>query len=256
MAENGETRADRSRVRHSRRALHRHAFTLVEMMVAVGLVVFLTGLTLTAAAALVERAEVQRTRDVITLLDQACRDWELRKDAKVTWGPDEDTYDMTSGRAHVLLISELLETIRAGSDPTIALIDEAFLYRYQRGEVPPWIAQDYEARLEFVPFQQRQSIVVLDAWGKPVYPTHPGAPASPDAEVRDADGTERTDNENEYGIALHRRICFVSAGPDGLFGVEREFPLLSAAEQHEAMEAARADNVYSYRPGDPASGGP
>lgn len=248
------SRIDVPRARRSPRDVRRCArsFTLVEALVVVGLVVFLTGLTMSAVTALTEWTEVRRTRDTIRLLDQACTSWQLRKDAKVTWGPDEQTFDLKSDRAPVLLISELLDTIGAKSDPTIALIDDEFIYQYERGELPPWILNDYEARLEFVPFQQRGSLTVLDAWGTPIYSTHPGAPASPGA-PSDADGTERTDNENQYGVALSRRICFVAAGPDRRFGVEREFPLLSVGDRGEAMKRARADNIYSYQPG-PGSG--
>ncbi len=93
--------------------------------------------------------------------------------------------------------------------------------------------------------------MILDAWDRPIYPTHPGPLWEyvnfylPQA---DEDGTGRLYNEGAYGIARNRRICFVSAGPDGKFGVDGEFDSLPPGDVAEAMRTARADNIYSYQP--------
>ena len=52
-------------------------------------------------------------------------------------------------------------------------------------------------------------------------------------------GTISTDAEHIYGRAVGRRLLFVSAGPDGLFGD------LEADEETPEHESAH-DNVYSY----------
>ena len=56
-----------------------------------------------------------------------------------------------------------------------------------------------------------------DPWGQPYRVVHPGqvAPPNTDPDDVDDDGTKRTEVERIYGIAVNRRICFVSAGPDG-----------------------------------------
>ena len=94
-------------------------------------------------------------------------------------------------------------------------------------------------------------ITILDAWGTPIYSTHPGAPAAPGVQPVDADGTERTLNESYYGIARNRRVCFVSAGPDRLFGLYWEFTGLTGPELEEAIAEAMKDNIYSYQPEQP-----
>ena len=55
----------------------------------------------------------------------------------------------------------------------------------------------------------------------------------------DADGTIRTYNEGFYGVAKNRQVCFISAGPDGVFG------RLYAPEGSPDFEQTK-DNVYSY----------
>ncbi len=90
-------------------------------------------------------------------------------------------------------------------------------------------------------------MTVLDAWGTPIYATHPGSlwtttPLVPFYQKeRDPDGTIRTYNEEQYGIAPHRSIVFVSAGPDQRFGLTDEFP----PQETEAILEARIDNIYS-----------
>jgi len=52
----------------------------------------------------------------------------------------------------------------------------------------------------------------------------------------------RTPAENILGVCTNRRICLVSAGPDGLFGVSGEVTPDTAV----ARSAAAADNIYLY----------
>ena len=90
---------------------------------------------------------------------------------------------------------------------------------------------------------------VIDAWGVPIYATHPGEVVSAAAgDSLDDDGTERTPNETMYGIARHRRICYVSAGPDRLFGLPKEFPGVPPQQMYEKIREAQKDNIYSYLP--------
>ena len=62
----------------------------------------------------------------------------------------------------------------------------------------------------------------------------------------DPDLTETTINEYYFGHAQNRQVCFISAGPDGLFGTTLEFSGLAGLELQRAIEAARSDNIYSY----------
>ena len=86
------------------------------------------------------------------------------------------------------------------------------------------------------------SLTILDAWGTPIYATHPGRSYDPNLfeadpnyyKPPDPDGTIRTYNEREYGVARNREVCFVSAGPDRRFG------------HLQADPQGSEDNLYSY----------
>ncbi|MBT8484156.1 MAG: hypothetical protein HKO59_10085 [Phycisphaerales bacterium] len=219
---------------------HRHAFTLVEMLVAVGVVVFLVGLTLSAGAALAARSDVEQTKSTLQLLDLAVREWELAADRPVSWGDIPGVSDIWAGRAEVLITTELLT--RIARQPTartiLTQIDPAFVYTYQEGVHPAWIywPQEQAEQAQFT-----GGLAILDAWGTPIYTTHPGAVVrSPSGGVViDPDGTEQTFNERKYGVARDRRICFVSAGPDRRWGSMSAVPGTIPFEETQ-------DNIFSY----------
>lgn len=222
------------------------AFTLVELVVAIGILSVIAGLAIAATGVVVRRAQVQRTDTTLRLLDAATAAWReaagrpLRRAAS----PDAELQPETP---YVLVLSEVLRAIERApaSRAVVARIDPAFLHRYDESDVvdpPPWI-RTYDE--EFVLPAFLGELTVLDAWGTPIYATHPGAP---DPAGPDVDGTERTPNEQDFGIAAGRRICFISAGPDRRFGIVSEFPGLSGAELQRRRADARADNVWSYPP--------
>ena len=85
---------------------------------------------------------------------------------------------------------------------------------------------------------------LLDTWGGRVAFVFPGRAFryGVDTGLPDADGTVRTPAENILGVCTNRRICLVSAGPDGLFGVSGEVTPDTAI----VRAAAAADNIYLY----------
>ena len=81
---------------------------------------------------------------------------------------------------------------------------------------------------------------IFDPWNRRIGVIFPGraatkaevaaavtAPTSQGIDVED--GSVRTMDEHYMGICRNRKMCFVSAGPDGDFGTS-------------------ADNIYSYEP--------
>ena len=125
----------------------------------------------------------------------------------------------------------------------LARIDDGLFHTYRH--------QDASAWLNGAPLDEKfvGALTVLDAWGTPVYATHPGRTWTTDDEdpwgEADPDGTIHTLNEESYGVALNRQVVFVSAGPDRLFGIPREFLHLSIQQRHEAKGEARRDNLYT-----------
>lgn len=222
------------------------AFTLVEMLVAIGIVVLLAGLTVTAVGALTARQKVTRTESVLLLLDTAMQEWQIAADRRLIRA-DHSGADLQPDTELIFVISEVTRALRRAPDSAtiLAKIEPALVHEYVDGETPPWIRTfaEEQALPDFI-----GELALLDAWGVPIYATHPGEVARPDAAIVDTDGTERTINEGIYGVARNRRVCFVSAGPDRRFGLLSEFPGLPPDQLYEAAAAARDDNIYSYPP--------
>jgi type II secretory pathway pseudopilin PulG len=238
---------------------------LIELVVVVGIIVLLTGLTVSVGTRIVERSEVRATENTMRLLDMAMMEWEAQADRKLTWGIDgqdingdtqpgavydvqgtnnlDDPYD-SQATPDVLIISEVLQPVRriAACKAILAQVAPEYLHEYDgNNSYPQWIdtpEEQSQLNSRFI-----GALTVLDAWDNPIYATHPGAivPAGNITFTIDADGTVRTYNEDVYGVAVSRRICFVSAGPDGDFG-ELYIP---------GQRGAAADNVYSYPVIDP-----
>jgi type II secretory pathway pseudopilin PulG len=228
-------------------------FSLVETTVVIGVIVLLAGLTLSAGTAVIRHGEQRLTATVLTQLDTAVREWELQADRNVSWWQlgydDVDVYDASdvhSNTPPVLIITEILDAIRHNDAvrQILAQIEPGLVYRY-RDDTAPWLDEPREKN--HVNDRFVGGMTVLDAWGTPVYATHPGrlwllTPTLPGYSLeRDPDGTIRTLNEQNYGVAPNRRIVFVSAGPDQLFGLAAKFP----PGEMTAMTDARLDNLYS-----------
>lgn len=266
--------ADSVAVRSAHRGARR-SFTLVEMVVTIGIIVVLAGLTVSATVALVERSEIRQTENVLRLLDTAVQEWEAEADRKLTWGVWDPgsgrTYDMYDAVPHVYTVSEALFRINKSESVRLIVgqIDPDLVFRYDTSQdAPPWIRspdpddpdlQSGEAMRwygEPEGLNQRPitgMLAVLDAWGTPIRAVHPGrawVAAADEIEVRDDDGTisVRLELDNDettygaeefYGVVRAQRILLVSAGPDGKFG-----------NLEEAADSARHDeihdNIYSY----------
>ncbi|MHC4140805.1 MAG: type II secretion system protein [Planctomycetota bacterium] len=230
----------------------KRAFSLLEMMIAMGVVLLLAGLSLSVSVAVIERSERHRTEATLQLLDTAVKEWELAADRKLLWWQYGDVAgargraDVHADTDEVMIITEILDVISrpAAVREILAGIDPPLVYTYQQDTSPAWI--DGGVDPAFV-----GGLTVLDSWGTPIYATHPGRPwidadgQGPYPIERDDDGTIRTRNETDYGVAPSRRVVFVSAGPDGRFGLPVEFLDLGFAERTAAIEAARRDNLYS-----------
>ena len=239
--------------RGSRRRSSRGGFTLIELVVVIGIMLLLLGLTLSVGVAVRTQSEIRETENILRLLDTATQEWERQADRQLSWGrdgnPTGSVYDMQGlvgqppWTAEILVITELLQTISRPSavKQIVAQIDPDFIHTYRAGEYPVWIQTPQERTQMDMRFDGE--ITVLDAWGSPIYATHPGRVRDPnvfpnednDAYPGDQDGTVHTYNEDIYGVARNRQVCFVSAGPDGEFGF-----------MSQADDELTKDNLYSY----------
>lgn len=228
-------------------------FTLIELVVVIAIILLLLGLTLSAGLAIRKQSEVRETENILRLLDTAMQEWQRIAERPLSWGIDDPingtTYDLQGGvgapyyliTPEHLIITELLSVVMR-PDPAkhiIAQIDSAFIYRYEAGQYPAWIPSPDEMAMD----EFAGGITVLDAWGWPIYATHPGRVSNPDlfpedSVLPDDDGTVVTDNERIYGTSINRTVVFVSAGPDGDFGDFR------GADDSPEFEKTK-DNIYS-----------
>ncbi len=215
-------------------------FTLIELVVVISIILLLVGLTMSVGLAVRSQSETRQTENVLILLDQAVKQWQIAADRQLSWGKNDTpvgaVYDVegedTGGSpipADAQLI-QLLERIRTNSAARdiLAQIDNDFLHREVENDVT--------------------FLTLVDPWGKRICLIHPGRVVNPNPPfndnplLADLDGTIRTEDEKPLGIALNRALLFLSAGPDNEFGD------LSADPGSDDFKQTQ-DNVYSYKPG-------
>jgi len=259
--------------RGSPAARPRRAFTLMELIIVIGIILLLTALTVTVGVGVVAKSEVRATESTLKLLDLAVQEWETESGRKITWGREDEppnaTFDINpttpqyvsdyDERTMLNIVLDKVQRNPTASD-ILRQIDGAYLKRV-------------DATIDS---EDVQVLEVLDAWEQPVYVIHPGRvvdtrtfnPSNtslPNVDLfasqvvdTDEDGTIRVGAdpaigmhpliadageafawENILGVCKNRRICFVSRGPDGDFGD------LSADPDTNEYKAT-LDNVYSY----------
>ncbi len=226
--------ATRSRSRSAtRRARGRSAFSLVELMVVIGIIILLVGLVLAVSTAMVAQSEARETRNTLALLDTAMSEWELSAQRTISYGTNQTfntqagqlqyVFDIPATTADSQLIIEVLRRLRGdeGVEAILSRINPEFLKRLPNGDQE--IVDAWGERLRVV-FSGREFI---------------GPPVSSSDTGPDADGTIRLPLEDRLGVVRNRTVLFVSAGPDGQFGD------LSGTE---AQRELAADNLYSYDP--------
>jgi len=264
------------------------AFTLVELMMVIGIIILLVAITAAVSTSLIRRSEIQRTESVLSLLTAALEDYRLAADRDVSMGEDNlppgAIYDLHPDTPHIASVAELLAVI--GRMPSVktalAQIPEELIARFSSGGsgTPDWLSpgdpDDPDPNAgswgltDFNDLSTRHPsadiVVVLDAWETPIRLIHPGRvrdsipgvndpePPTWPAWTRDASGSVKEDDgtifinttaphnglELFYGMARNRKICFVSAGPDGKFGE------VGAAVDSDAYQQT-LDNIYSYQ---------
>ena len=239
-------RTRRSEVRSRRpvKPAPRRGFSLIELMVVIGIILLLMGLIVSVTVALTSQSEARATQNTLKLLDQALHEWETTAERSFTWGknnqPVGTTYDIQRDASAEDQTSVVLWRLKntPGCKEILAKIDSDMLVN-DTSVTPP--------RLK-----------LLDAWGKEIVVVHPGRlpvftldGANP---LMDADGTIRVTpawspdiNENRVGVCASRRICFISAGADGKFGdlhLDKAEVALSAGDVKDVQQAG--DNMSSY----------
>jgi prepilin-type N-terminal cleavage/methylation domain-containing protein len=252
--------AARSRRRATRA---RRAFTLLEILIVVGVILILASLVVGVSSALLKRAERSSVENAMAIVESALGEYEATVGRPMTY--DGATVPLTGaivdvrepanpaglpangvivGRARgqgIYALNLMAQT--EATKPILAGIPTD-LYRPDRTN-PTYPASDATyAPSVTTPANPRGELV--DTWGNRIVWVFPGRPFrfGVDTGLPDPDGTVRTTVENLFGVCTNRRICLVSAGPDGLFGFDLEVnPNLTVVQR----TAAQTDNVFSYQ---------
>lgn len=269
------------RPRHAGRA-----FTLIEIMVVISIILVLASLVLGVGSALLRRAERSQVESAMTIMESAFTEWEGQTGRPVTYNGAFNS--LTAPTAEIFpsgATVEVFDVREPGTPPapnnagnkliytrargagvyTVNLLSQLESIRPMLAGIPPSMLRP-EANSSTYPAANastgtpavlyapstKSSVTakdssrseLVDTWGGRMAFVFPGRAYrfGVDAGLPDSDGTVRTPAENLLGVCTNRRICLVSAGPDGLFGVPGE----STPDSATIQNTAAADNIYLY----------
>jgi prepilin-type N-terminal cleavage/methylation domain-containing protein len=256
------------------------AFTLVELMIVIAVIATLMSLVLGVGSALLRNAERSQVESAMAIMESAMNEYEAQMGRQMTFngawpaaaasnsavltgppfpdalfdvrdpGPAPNWMARAAGAGvYAVNLMRQYEAIR----PILAGISTSLL----RGEpnastYPPTTtagggmylpaakaaAGNVSSRAEFV-----------DSWGNRIAFVFPGRVFrfGVDQGVPDQDGTITTCIERRIGVCTNRRVCLVSPGPDGVFGVDGEPGMTgTTAAIAQARQQAASDNVLLY----------
>jgi len=273
----------------TRRSRHTgRAFTLIEIMVVISIILVLASLVLGVGSALLRRAERSQVESAMTIMESAFTEWEGQTGRPMTYNgafsaamveqwpsaattgeifdvrdpgappqppppqPADSASELLCRRAggvgvftvNLLLQVEAIRVMLAGISPSL-LRPEANSSTYPAANItsgtPP---TRYEPSAKSSAGARSSRTEFVDTWGNRIVFLFPGRAYrfGPDSGLPDSDGTVRTPFENVLGVCTNRRICLVSSGPDGLFGVPGE----ATPDSVTIQNTAAADNIYLY----------
>jgi type II secretory pathway pseudopilin PulG len=257
----------------------RRAFSLLEIVVVLGVILLLAALVLAVSGSVLAASERRETENVIRLLEQATTEWEQALGRPINYGPKaepglttgtpaRDVYEESFPGSWMscVLMQRFGENERTRD--IVSKIPETYSRRWRTGDpaLPgAWASTAIATNPNRMPNPTGTVRVplVLDAWGFRIGVCFPGRPwrngtglsttnpndfpsglylrgvNSPASGAPDADGTEQTPDERIFGSCRDRRIRFISAGPDGSFGEVFQ-------PEGSALKKQTQDNIVSY----------
>jgi prepilin-type N-terminal cleavage/methylation domain-containing protein len=233
------------------------AFTLIELLIVVGVILILVSLVVSVGSVLVKRAERTQTERAMDVMDSALSSYEAALGRPLTYEGASvpltgATFDIKEPAAPSGA-SGALATIRKAQAECVYAVNllaqvdalkpmfaglPADVLRPDKGVGYPAAEAAYQPSV--LPRSE-----LVDTWGNRFAIVLPGRPFrfGVDTGLPDPDGTVRTAIENVFGVCTNRRICLVSAGPDGVFGADGESTPNATPAQRLVQQA---DNLYLY----------
>lgn len=262
-------------------------FTLLEVLMVLGVILILASLVLGVGSALLKNAEKSQMQSAFVSVESALGEWEAQTGRPVTYngafngsgaevfpsGSSLEMFDIRESPIAPPLPNNdgnraLVARARGVGVYTVNLLGQLDSIRPMLAGIPasllrpepntqafpaanvfsgtPPVLYAPSARSSMNPRDSTRSEFV-DPWGNRIAFVFPGRAYryGVDTGVPDPDGTVRTPLENlapGFGVCTNRRICLVSAGPDGLFGVAGE----TTPDTPLARATAAADNIFLY----------
>ena len=247
---------------------NRRAFTVLELVIVIGVILVLMSLALTVTSVVLAANDRRSVQSTFVLLDQAITSWESQAGREMSSGrranpPGTPTVpDFTLGTNGPTAGFEIYEE-NFLTTYSICIVLERLTSSPDSADI---IARLPSTAIRFVPLNGTNAVEplpmnwtqitpqqdpnqmppyasvreIFDPWNRRIGVIFPGraatkaevaaavtAPTSQGIDVED--GSVRTMDEHFLGICRNRKMCFVSAGPDGDMGTT-------------------ADNIYSYEP--------
>jgi len=252
----------------------RRGFTVLELVVVIGVILILMALALTVTSTVLTGNDRRSMQGTFLLLDQAIASWQAQTGRELsfgrrtlptgTTGTPDFTLSATGPSAGFDIYEENLQTPyaicvileRLASNPEaaeiIAKIPSTALRLVPKTTgvtavepLPPgWTGGDAQGDPNQMPNSIDLIREVCDPWGKRIEVVFPGRLAraselsATGSSIDREDGSVRTLDEAKFGVCRGRKICFVSAGPDGDFG--------RLDTDDEGIRKATEDNIFSY----------
>ena len=259
------------RTTHRRRTMvmsTRRAFTLLELVVVIGVILVLMSLVLAVSTIVIQQAESRQVDATFANLESAVdeyeeaigrrltyedrtdqggvpKNWDIPFNPSFSYTALESPYNSaTSGytcncnssadthgwEKYIVHLLSIMDRTDAASE-IVARIDPNLFVAVKTSSGSP------------LPQGHALSSVV-DPWGNAIAVVFPGRRwIEGDSQTRDTDGTIRTYLENKIGICKNAKVLFVSAGPDGDIGCW-QCVNNSTSFRYQSL----LDNLYSYAP--------
>jgi len=236
-------------------------FTLLEIMVAIGIIALLAAITLNLSNSIMRKAEERQTKDVLRLVKLALVEWEIASDGKLTFEDftyvgncDNCTFDVENDGSLAIPTFGLFGVANGVMQTAMENRMQQTLAVIRQIESSDNILLELTGD-NFIEDTEGARILV-DSWGTPIGVIFPGRYYADTSEFESAedesgDLTIRDQAEDGLGSCMNKEPIFVSAGPDRTWGYRFQYnegPGSEANSLAKALWEASLDNIYSYDP--------
>jgi prepilin-type N-terminal cleavage/methylation domain-containing protein len=271
--------------RHHMMRRARRAFTLLELVIVLGIILLLMGLVLGVGSIVLRQSEDRQIRATMAIVDAALVEFEQQAGREMIFEGVDDEYCGFANCRYVNAYYDIPVEPYGDSRFNGDIADGAYGWK-RNNSCNPWNSSSDPRRKRLaaalsvlgqspacgeiiakadtslihaadcvIGASQGEPLITtfnmkefIDPWDREVFIIFPGRrwyDCDDGTFLRDTDGTILTQEEIEFGICRNRRPLLVSSGPDGRFG-----DLIDLDGDNDGI-ADHQDNVYSYKPEKP-----